>query len=251
MTDRTNGSARVGLMLYSVREDSARDFEGTVRAVAALGFEGVEVFDLHGHSADEVHGWLEELGLAAIGRHALLEAIETSLPELAEEARVLGWRRLTVAWIDPANLGDPDLPGRLERAAAAAAEHGLELGYHNHDAEVLPLDSGEVFLDLVPPDIFLELDLGWTWFAGVDPVALLERIGGRCPLVHVKDFASRDRSAFRPVGDGVVGYDRVVPAAVQAGVDWLIVEQDATEGDALDDARRSRDAVIAILREAA
>ena len=107
---RRDRMSRVGLMLYTVREDCARDFEGTVRAVAALGFEGVEVFDLHGHSAEEVHGWLEELGLAAIGRHALLEAIETSLPELAAEAHVLGWRRLSVAWIDPAKLGDPELP---------------------------------------------------------------------------------------------------------------------------------------------
>ena len=51
--------------------------------------------------------------------------------------------------------------------------------------------------------------------------------------MHVKDFASRDRTAFCPVGDGVVGYDRVVPAAVRAGVEWLIVEQDETDGDAL------------------
>jgi len=243
--------SRVGLMLYTVREDCARDFEGTVRAVAALGFEGVEVFDLHGHPAEEVRGWLEELGLAAIGRHALLEAIETSLPELAEEARVLGWRRLSVAWIDPAKLDDPELPARLGRAAAAAAEHGLELGYHNHDAELRPLASGEVFLDLIPPELFLELDLGWVWFAGLDPVELLGRVGARCPLVHVKDFASRDRTAFAPVGDGVVGYDCILPAAVRAGVDWLIVEQDETDGDALAAVRRSRDAVIAIPREAA
>ncbi len=242
---------QIGLMLYTVREDCARDFEGTVRAVAAMGFEGVEVFDLHGHSAEVVHGWLEELGLAAIGRHARLEAIETSLPELAEEARALGWSRVSVSWIDPANLGDPELPGQLARAAAAAAEHGLELGYHNHDAELQPLASGEVFLDLVPPELFLELDLGWVWFAGRDPVELLERAGARCPLVHVKDFASRDRSAFCPVGDGVVGYDRVLPAAVRAGVDWLIVEQDETDGDALAAVRRSWDAVGAILKEEA
>ena len=251
MTDGTNGSARVGLMLYTVREDCARDFEGTVRAVAALGFEGVEVFDLHGHSAEEVHGWLDELGLAAIGRHALLEAIESSLPELAEEARVLGWRRLSVAWIDPAKLDDPELPARLGRAAVAAAEHGLELGYHNHDAELRPLASGELFLDLVPPELFLEVDLGWVWFAGRDPVELLEQVGARCPLTHVKDFASRDRAAFCPVGDGVVGYDRVLPAAVRAGVEWLIVEQDQTDGDALAAVRRSRDAVRAILMETA
>ena len=67
----------------------------------------------------------------------------------------------------------------------------------------------------------------------------------------MKDFASRDRSAFCPVGDGVVGYERVLPAAVRAGVDWLIVEQDETDGDALAAARRSRDAVGAILEETA
>ncbi|HVN60704.1 MAG TPA: sugar phosphate isomerase/epimerase [Gaiellaceae bacterium] len=243
--------SQVGLMLYTVREDCARDFEGTVRAVGALGFDGVEVFDLHGRPAGEVRGWLDELGLEAIGRHALLEAIESSLPELAEEARVLGWRRISVAWIDPAKLGDPELPARLGRAAAAAAEHGLELGYHNHDAELRQLDSGELFLDLVPEELFLELDLGWVWFAGVDPVGLLASVGSRCPLAHVKDFSSRDRSAFCPVGDGVVGYDRALPAAVRAGVEWLIVEQDETDGDALEAARRSKDAVDAILQVAA
>ena len=243
--------ARVGLMLYTVRDDCARDFEGTLRAVAAMGYEGVEVFDLHGHHPDEVHGWLDELGLAAIGRHARLEAIETSLSELAEEARTLGWSRVSVSWIDPADLGDPELPARLGRASTAAAEHGLELGYHNHDAELAPLASGEVFLDLIPPELFLEVDLGWVWFAGLDPVELLARVGARCPFVHVKDFASRDRSAFCPVGDGVVGYDRVLPAAVSAGVDWLIVEQDQTDGDALAAARRSWDAVGAILAETA
>jgi len=251
MIDGTNGSSRVGLMLYTVREDCARDFEGTLRAVAALGFEGVELFDLHGHPADEVRGWLDELGLVAFGRHALLEAIETSLPELAAEARTIGWRRLSVAWIEPANLGDPELPGRLARAAAAAAEQGLELGYHNHDAELEPLASGERFLDLVPAELFLEIDLGWVWFAGVDPVELLAEVGSRVPFVHVKDFASRDRTAFCPVGDGVVGYERVVPAAVRSGVEWLIVEQDETDGDAIAAVRRSRDAVIAILEEAA
>ena len=81
---------RVALMLYSVRQAAAVDFESTLREVAALGYEGVELFDLHGHSPETVGAWLDELGLVAVGRHARLEDIETKLPELAEEARVLG-----------------------------------------------------------------------------------------------------------------------------------------------------------------
>ena len=71
--------ASVGLMLYTVREDCARDFEGTLRAVASLGYDGVELFDLHGHDATAVRGWLDELGLTSCGRHAGLDAVESRL----------------------------------------------------------------------------------------------------------------------------------------------------------------------------
>jgi sugar phosphate isomerase/epimerase len=242
---------RIGLMLYTVRDECARDFEATLRAVAAMGYEGVELFDLHGHDPAAVRAWLDELGLTACGRHAGLEAIETQLPELAEEAGVLGWRRLAVSWLDPTTLEAADLPGRLARAAAAARVLGVELGFHNHDAELRPLASGRTFLDELPSELFLELDLGWAWYAGVDPVALLGHVRGRCPLVHVKDFARRDGRAFRPVGEGAVGYQRVIPAAVAAGVEWLLVEQDETDGPPLEAARRSLEALTPMLEVAA
>jgi len=233
--------ARVGLMLYTVREDCARDFEGTLRAVASLGYEGVELFDLHGREPAEVAGWLGGLGLPACGRHASLDAVESQLDELAEEASAIGWRRLVVSWLDPSQLGDESLQ-RLAAAARAAADRGLELGFHNHDAEVR-----EGFLDRLPPEVFLELDAGWAWWAGADPVDLL----GRGPLVHVKDFRTRGERSFCPVGDGAVGYERVAPAAVRAGVEWLLVEQDETDGPELDAARRSLVALELMLEEAA
>ena len=157
-------SYRVGLMLYSVRDACAADLEGTLREVAALGYEGVEIFDLHGHAPETVADWLDELGLVAIARHSSLEGIESRLPELAAEARALGWERLVVSWVDPANLNDETID-RLALAATAVSSAGLELGYHNHDAEV---EQG--FLDRLPHGVFLELDAGWAWYAGVDPV---------------------------------------------------------------------------------
>ena len=243
--------ARVGLMLYTVREDCARDFEGTLRAVASFGYDGVELFDLHGHEPDQVAAWLADTGLVAVGRHASLDAIESELPALAEEARTLGWRRLSVSWVDPSALG-PDLVQRLTAAAASAAAHGLELGFHNHDAEVKPRDDGASFLDdlLAADAVFLELDLGWAWYAGADPLTLLGRARGRCPLVHVKDFSSREPGSYAPVGDGLVGYEQVAPAAIAAGAEWLLVEQDETEGTSLEAARRSLEALTAMVAEA-
>ena len=133
--------ARIGLMLWTVRGECARAFEPTLREVAEMGYEGVELFDLHGHEADEVASWLADTGLVAVGRHASLDAIESELPALAAEARTLGWRRLAVSWVDPSELG-PELVRRLTAAAASAAAYGLELGFHNHDAEVKPRDGG-------------------------------------------------------------------------------------------------------------
>ena len=243
--------ARVGLMLYTVRGDCARDFEGTLRAVAALGYEGVELFDLHGHDAAEVRGWLDDLGLDVAGRHAGLDALETGLPQLAAECTAMGTDRLVLSWIEPpaSAVAAKEMAGRLSGVAQDAARHGLRFGFHNHDGEVRPLDGGSSFLEelLAGDDVFLELDLGWAWYAGADPVTLLGRARGRCPLVHVKDFASRDGREFHPVGDGLVGYERVLPAAVEAGVEWLLVEQDETDGPALDAAERSLAAVREIV----
>ncbi len=235
------GMSRIALMLYSVRNASAADFEATLREVAACGYEGVEIFDLHGHEPGRVGAWLEQHGLVACGRHARLESIENDLPALAAEAQALGWKRLVVSWVDPAELGTATL-ARLATAARLAAEQGLELGYHNHDAEV---EQG--FLERLPERVFLELDAGWAWYAGADPASLL----GRGPLVHIKDFRTRGEHSYCPVGDGAVGYDRIVPLAARAGAEWLIVEQDEPVGSELDDARRSLAAVITMLGEVA
>jgi sugar phosphate isomerase/epimerase len=242
--------ARIGLMLWTVRRECDRAFESTLREVARMGYEGVELFELHGHEPEEVASWLADGGLVVCGRHASLDAVESHLPALAAEARTLGWRRVAVSWVDPSELG-PELVERVTAAAASAAAHGLELGFHNHDAEVKPRDGGGSFLDdlLAAGAVFLELDLGWAWYAGADPLALLERARGRCPLVHVKDFSSREPGSFAPVGDGLVGYERVAPAAIAAGAEWLLVEQDETDGPSLDAARRSLDALTTMVAD--
>ena len=136
---------------------------------------------------------------------------------------------------------------RIEAAARAAREVGLKLGFHNHWSELRPLDGGATFLDLLrelPADLlWLELDLGWVWQAGADPVAELERTAGRCPLVHVKDYASREGRDDVPVGDGVVGYEQVLPAALGAGAEWLVVEEDEVGDEPFTAVERSLRAV--------
>lgn len=257
MTKQLNSSPKVALMLYTVRDECARDLESVLRTVAGVGYAGVEFHDLYGNQPARVRSLLDELGLVAVGRHAGLDALENDLPALAVELGILGTDRITLAWIDPPESG-ADASAAVERIAAIAERaHDLDLrlGFHNHWAELKPLEDGKTTLDLLcalPPErLWLELDLGWVWEAGADPVGLLERLAGRCPLVHVKDLRSRGSREFCPVGDGAVGYERIVPAALEAGVEWLIVEQDEVDGPPFEAVRRSLHALRGFLPVAA
>jgi sugar phosphate isomerase/epimerase len=228
---------RVGLMLYTIREDCARDFESSLRTVAELGYDGVELFDLHGHDAATVRGWLDDLGLEVAGRHAGLGALEDDLPALAEELRALGSDRIVLSWIDPPQTAAEGRAAceRIEAVARNTHDYGLRFGFHNHWSEVPPLDGGDSVLEelrRLPPELlWFELDLGWAWEAEADPVDLLRRMRDRSPVVHVKDLRARGTREYCPVGDGAVGYERVLPAAVELGVEWLLVEQDEIDGE--------------------
>src|SRR5256714_15609295 len=134
--------AGVALMLYTVREESARDLEGVLGSVAEIGYGGVELFALHGHDAGQVREWLDGFGLVAVGRHAGIDALETELPALAEELRVLGCDRIALSWIDPPESSDDAraIVARIAAVARLAGEHGLRLGFHNHWGELAELD---------------------------------------------------------------------------------------------------------------
>ena len=102
---------RVGLMLYTLRAECARDLEGTLRSVAELGYEGVEFWQLHGHDPVQVRAWLDQVGLAVVGAHASLERLERELSPLADELRVLGTDRVALSFIEPASDGVLESPG--------------------------------------------------------------------------------------------------------------------------------------------
>jgi len=210
---------RVGLQLWTIRDECERDLGGALARVGAMGYEGVELFSLHGHRVEDVRAMLDDAGLVAAGRHMRLDDDSTAI---AAELEVLGTDRAAIAWIDPDKLD----VGAIQTAAERAT---FRLGFHNHWSEVP--DFLEQLRGLPAELLWLELDLGWVWHAGGDPVRELEATRGRCPLVHVKDFVSRDGRDDVPVGSGSVGYDRVLPAAVEAGAEWLIVEEDEVGAD--------------------
>ena len=199
--------SRLGLMLYTLRADCDRDFEGTLRAVREIGYEGVELFDLHGHDAHEVRALLDELGLAVCGRHASLEAIESDLDGLAGELRTVGSDRLVLAWIEPpATAHEADASrGADRRARDRVHDAGLRFGFHNHDGELRPLDDGRTVLDRLVD--LREEQLSSKSISGGHGSPAWSRRACRapraaCAVVHVKDLAPGPSSASCPSATG-------------------------------------------------
>ena len=166
--------SQVGLTLYTVREDCARDFEGTLRAVAEMGYEGVEVFSLHGHEPQALAAVLAELGLP-VGP-ATPGSRRSRTTWTASRRRRRCWAGPPVLSLSSADtVGDPALPGRLADATApprpTASTSASTTTGRGHAGSTRARPSRP------PADraTFLEVDLGWVWWAGHDPVLLVER----------------------------------------------------------------------------
>jgi sugar phosphate isomerase/epimerase len=239
----------VALQLYSIREYTAKDFLGTLKAVAEMGYAGVEFAGYGNIEAGQMRKALDDLGLVAVSSHNALADIENKFDELVEYNQTIGNRFITVpnlperlrkSYEDWVNMGV-----RLNSLGARCRQKGMQLCYHNHAVEFVKYDDryaldimyGASGADLVQA----ELDIYWVKRGGDDPVGYLRKLSGRCPLLHLKDMEPGPEQFFAEVGTGVIDLDGVVAAANAAGVTCFIVEQDKSRRDPMESVRISID----------
>lgn len=218
----------LAVQLYSVREQTAVDRRAVLRRIAEIGYGAVEPYDAHvdpvGLAAD-----LEEAGLTVCSVHApLLD--ERRSGALAAAAAVGSETVIVpsapVEWF--ADRGGLELAARtINEAAREAADHGLRLGYHNHWWELEQWVDGrpalESLTELLAPEVLLEVDVYWVATGGVDPSALLARLGERVRYLHVKDGPATKEGPMTAVGAGGVP---IVSALATAPDAVRIVELD-------------------------
>lgn len=238
---------RIGLQLYSVRQDLSQDFEGTLQRVQNLGYEGVEFCnEFAGHSPAEVKKICDDLGLTIFSNQVPYQQMLTDPDRVIEENKALGVEYVTFPWMEVALRPgvDPEkfkeTVSLLGKIGARFRQAGLQLLYHNHDFEFALLPDGVsgwdyLFATTDADDVQAELDVCWADYAGANPVELLIALSGRVPVLHMKDFVRTERGiGFRPLGEGVVDLQTILQEASTAGVKWLCVEQDAPAPDAAD-----------------
>ena len=230
-----SGSARlgrIGVQLFSLPKLLAQDFEGTLRMLAGLGYQEVELFGPYPFSTDaakagwkaaegmlgfsgsgyfgrtpqEVRRLLDANGLTAPAMHVELDTLRDRTEQVGEAARVLGHRYAGIAQIPPERRRTLDdyrrMADELNAIGARARPLGFKVLYHNHGYGFSPID-GQVpirvlFDRLDPAVVALEMDLFWTVAAGADPVALLDAYPKLYRMMHVKDMSKQGRFA----GDG-------------------------------------------------
>lgn len=233
------------LELYTVRDETARDFTGTIRRVAEMGYDGVEFAGYGDLTAEEMHALLTEVGLRAYATHVKLDALEQTLDQEIAYCKQIACPYLVLPWLAPTMRNEETiraLAPRLNEFGRRCQEQGITFGYHNHDFEFATQPDGTRLLDLLlsltdPTLVSLELDVYWAAFAGVSPASVLQQYAGRVPLVHLKDMTP-DRH-FTEVGDGTLNLAQLLPVAEQSGTKVYIVENDAPTMPSLESARRS------------
>jgi sugar phosphate isomerase/epimerase len=224
---------QLSVQLYTVREALDADMPGTLRRLAEIGFTQVEPYGIA--DRPELVDGLAAAGLVAPTAHAHL--IGDPDPALFRLARALGVSTL----VDPAAPVErwqsredvARLAGELNSAARAAADHGLRVGYHNHEFELESLIDGvtalEVFASHLDDDVVLEVDTYWVAAGGQDPVTLLQRLGSRVTALHIKDGpATKDPVDQVAVGKGSMPVLEILRAAPDA---LRVIELDDSRGD--------------------
>lgn len=262
---------KIGLQLYSVREDMEKDMDATLKAVKEMGYDYVEFAGFFGKKAEEVKAILEKYDLNAISVHQGTGEWVEKGQEAIDYLKTVGVKYCAIPWYDLKEEVFDKAVEEFKKFGAALKENGIQLLYHNHDFEFEKASNGEYIFDnlynAVPADILRpEMDVCWIKYAGEDPCKYIEMYDG-LEILHLKDFTARKLKngpvyaliddnggeaaeaeeegngfEFRPVGYGIQDFPAILASAEKAGIDYVIVEQDAhPEHTALEDAKLAID----------
>lgn len=222
----------LAVQCYTLRDVFATDPWGTFKKVYDIGLRNVELAGLYGHSAQEVADKLGEIGLKAFGSHCGLDDLENNLDKVVADHQILGVKYLTLPWISDSvvEMGW-DAFGKRCEAIAKNLPDGMIFSYHNHAFEFKKGRYEDLWETTDPELLKAQLDLGWIYNAGRDPVQWLRMLSGRVPTVHLKDFTDNPDSLDAVAGEGRLDWDAILPTCTGAGVEYGVIEMDVPPGD--------------------
>jgi len=231
----------IGLQLYTVREALKVDYEGTIRKVAAIGYEGVETAGEYNGSPAVAKALFDELGLRVSSAHG---GLDKTPEQILEIIGALGTDTYVVAYAGADNFASVEslqsFCNQLNTLDSALRAQGAKLAYHNHDHELNPLPDGTLpfvrMIDFLNPSVLFEVDTYWVQVGGANVLSVLKSFGERAPILHIKDGPGIKGQAPTAVGDGVMDFPPILAAH---DAEWLIVELDFCDTDMMEAVEKS------------
>lgn len=231
-TSDSTANIKIGTQLYCVRKACAEDFAGTLKKVAEAGFEGVEFADYFGYSASEIRQMLDEANLQVCGTHIYKETLlGDQLKETIAFNKTLANKNLIVRSFPEESRREKDawlqFAEQLNVIAEKIKPEGMRVGYHNHEYEFEPLDTGElpwdILADNTSSDVILQLDTGNSAIAGADPISFVSRNPGRTITSHIKPYSKITETAF--IGEDDIDWKEAIKMYEKnSGIEWYIIE---------------------------
>ena len=225
------------LQFYSVRDLTARDFAGTAKKVAEIGYKFVELAGFGNlGNARAARKALDDAGLKACSAHYAIDVLEKSVEQVLADAEALGIDTVVCPFLPDDRRKDARAyeatAKSLEMIGSQLHQHGKILAYHNHAFEFEKFGGKSgwdiLFENTSPHLVAAEIDVYWVQSAGEKPVEQINKLGERVRLLHLKDMLAGNEKRFAPVGAGVIDFKAILAAARQHNVRWGIVEQDRT-----------------------
>jgi sugar phosphate isomerase/epimerase len=253
--NRINGKAAtsklgsIGVQLYTVREQMGKDFEDSLKQIAAIGYKEVEFAGYYDKSPKDVLAVLNRYGLTAPAAHVPLATVQTKIENAIEAAKTIGHKFLICPYLEDKDRRTLDDYKRhaetFNRAGEACSKAGIQFGYHNHNFEFEAKD-GKLPYDLLLAEtdknlVKMELDLYWISKAGQNPLAYINKYKDRFALFHVKEMDKTPQQGITEVGRGVIDFKTIFAKTPAGAIKHYFVEQDICPGSPFDSIKVSFD----------
>ena len=239
-----SASSMIGLQLWTVKEDAAKDLDSTLKHIAEVGYNNVELFGYNkrmyfGKTILETKALLDKYKLKSTSAHVAINDFlfnndDDQLKYAIEDAKTLGHDYLTQPWFaeDKRSMDTfKMLVDRFNKAGEMCKKAGLKFAYHNHNFEFVKTDGTcgyEVLLKGTQKDlVWFEMDLYWVIYSGEKPDEWFRKYPGRFPMWHVKDISNAANRESTIVGRGTIDFKEIFMHKKEAGFKTFFIEQEA------------------------